>query len=298
MKDDEPSATALLIARSQVLLAESGMGWALGEGSARERYYRAFASEAAGRPWTPGPFERRRLWLIERISIPGMYLHYALRKLCIERLVREFLSEAGPPRQIVVIAGGFDPLLAMLADEQVDAALFELDHPATQAVKRSALGKMFADASRISLVPVDLTRQSVADALAKTDFSPQHPTLFIAEGITMYLTAAQISGFFRSVQSCARHPKSRFLFTYMNKSPSGSVQFESATVLADLWLRLKNEVFKWGIATSDLPSFLTALDCRMISVFDSDDLVLAHPKAAAHRFARGESICVAALTPD
>jgi methyltransferase (TIGR00027 family) len=296
MKDDAPSATALLIARSQLLLAESGMGWALGAGSDRERYYRAFAA-AAGVPRRAAALRARWLWFVESISVPGIYLHYALRKLYIERLAREFLDNASTPRQIVVIAAGFDPLLPILCREQPRASFYEIDHPATQAVKRRALHDIPANAAALTLVPVDLTRQSVGDALAQTSFSNEQPTLFVAEGITMYLSAVQVTDLIRQVKACTQHPASRFLFTYMNKSASGSIQFETATPLADIWLRLKREVFKWGIPTSDLPRFLSELECRMIRVFTRDDFVAAHPNVGGARLTRGENICVSALAP-
>jgi len=74
----------------------------------------------------------------------------------------------------------------------------------------------------------------------------------------MYLDEVEIKRFFKEIRSCTRNANSHFLFTYMNKQPSGSLQFESATKLVDCWLWLKKEMFRWGIATSELPGFLLA----------------------------------------
>ena len=283
MKADKPSATALLIARSQVMLHDAGATAAVD--AERARYYRAFAGEAGGKAGT------RWLKLMERCSVPGIYLHYALRKLCIERLARERL-EAGA-RQVVVIAAGLDPLSAMLHGKYKDVAFFELDHPATQAVKRRALEKM-GRGGNLSLPPVDLTKQTLTAALAGTSFSPDLPTLFIAEGITMYLTAAQINSLFAQLRACARHAESHFLFTYMNRQESGSIQFGSATWLTSAWLWIKNESFRWGIAAKDLPAFLSAHGCSMITHADADDLAAAYLEKKAV-LARGENICLARL---
>ena len=62
------------------------------------------------------------------------------------------------------------------------------------------------------------------------------------------------------------------LFTYMNKQPSGSIQFESATKLVDYWLWLKKEVFRWGIATRELTGFLSATGYRLVRTCDADYL--------------------------
>jgi O-methyltransferase involved in polyketide biosynthesis len=50
--------------------------------------------------------------LIERITTPGILLHYALRKKCINGLVRSALADG--VAQIVVIGAGFDSLSSEL----------------------------------------------------------------------------------------------------------------------------------------------------------------------------------------
>jgi O-methyltransferase involved in polyketide biosynthesis len=152
-------------------------------------------------------------------------------------------------------------------------------------------------AENLTLLPIDLTKQSVFDVLRGTAFSFDIATLFIAEGITMYLHKNEIERFFHQIQSCGRHDNSLLLFTYMNKQPSGSIQFESATRFVDHWLSLKKEVFKWGIATGELAGFLSAIGYRLVSVFDADYLTQQYlaDKNINIPLARGENICVARI---
>jgi methyltransferase (TIGR00027 family) len=287
MNQDKPSATALLIAKSQLLLAADPLLTGTVD-TARANYYRSFVEAVIGAPWHLNLINRHWLKFTECISIPGMYLHYALRKRCIEQVTREFLDSA-QIQQVVVIAGGFDPLLAMLSEQYKNMAFFELDHPATQRAKKAALH----NANNLTLLPIDLTRQSVSDVLHGSSFSPDKSTLFIAEGITMYLDEQEIKRFFQQIQSCTRHDDSHFLFTYMNKQPSGSIQFESATKLVDYWLWVKKEVFKWGIATGELAGFLSAIGYRLVSVFDADYLTQQYLADKNMPLARGENICLA-----
>ena len=250
MHNQRSSATALLIAKSQLLLRTEAVS------AVRADYYRAFVEAVEGKPWYSNLATRYWHHFIERISIPGIYLHYALRKLCIEQTAKEFL-EGAQVEQVIVIAGGFDPLSVMLSQQYASTAFFELDHPATQEAKRLALTKL-GRANNLTLIPVDLTKQSIFEVLRGSSFSLDKFTLFIAEGITMYLDEVEIKRFFKEIRSCTRNGNSHFLFTYMNKQPSGSLQFESATKLVDCWLWLKKEMFRWGIATSELPGFLLA----------------------------------------
>jgi Leucine carboxyl methyltransferase len=67
--------------------------------------------------------------LIERITIPGILLHYALRKKCIRELVRSALANG--IAQVVILGAGFDPLSSELQGEFPTARFWEIDHPAT-----------------------------------------------------------------------------------------------------------------------------------------------------------------------
>jgi methyltransferase (TIGR00027 family) len=284
MHSQKPSATALLIAKSQLLLA-ADPAHAVEVGAARAAYYRGFVEAVTGRPWRLNRLTRCTLKWMERVSVPGIYLHYARRKRRIEQMARDFLANARNG-QVVVIAAGFDPLAAMLSREYPDAAFFELDHPATQRCKKAALEKL-RRGNNPALVPMDITKQSVGHALAGTPFSPGKRTLFIAEGITMYLNEEEVKRLFLQIHSSAQHGESRFLFTYMNKQPSGAIQFENATKLVDIWLRLKKERFKWGIGTGELNGFLASTGWCAVDATDAGNGDATPP--------RGENICLAAM---
>jgi methyltransferase (TIGR00027 family) len=182
--------------------------------------------------------------------------------------------------------------LVMLSQQYRSTAFFELDHPATQQAKRLALTKL-GSADNLTLIPVDLTKQSIFEVLGASSFSLTKPTLFIAEGITMYLDEVEIERFFKQIRSCTRSRNSHLLFTYMNKQPSGSIQFESATKLVDYWLWQKKEVFRWGIATSELAGFLSATGYRLVRTCDADYLATQYLPDKNITLARGENICLA-----
>ena len=85
----------------------------------------------------------------------------------------------------------------MLAGRSVD--LFEVDAPATQAVKRAAIEKAGLDASRVAFVPCDFNRQSWLDALKNHGFDPDERTVILWEGVTMYLEEHVIDCTLRAV---------------------------------------------------------------------------------------------------
>ena len=194
MKDDEASATAMLIARSQLMLAnDPDLAWAVGP--ERARIY-SHAIEIANGMRPLGIRSRIALALTEAVGIPGLYLHYALRKLRIEQIVRDYLRRA-PVKQVVVVGAGFDPLATLLHRERPDVQWIEIDHPATQRWKKAALAELGTGAN-LALLPCDLARQPLA-SLFHDDAVKRRASLVIAEGITMYLDDLRIDGLFRDI---------------------------------------------------------------------------------------------------
>jgi methyltransferase (TIGR00027 family) len=88
-------------------------------------------------------------------------------------------------RQVVVVGAGYDSRAWRLARDGV--RFFEVDHPATQADKRGR-----APENGPCYVPVELGVDALHEALPSAGFRTDRPSLFLAEGLTMYLTEPQV----------------------------------------------------------------------------------------------------------
>jgi len=86
----------------------------------------------------------------------------------------------------VVVGAGYDTRAWRLRRPGV--ACFEVDHPATQADKRAR-----APSDGPTYVPLDLVEGSIAAALPRHGFAPERPTVFVVEGLTMYLDEAVVA---------------------------------------------------------------------------------------------------------
>src|SRR5262249_59833611 len=115
---------------------------------------------------------RQFVHAMERRLVPGIYLHYLVRKLCIGDMVTSALAafDATAGRQLVVVGAGLDSLAARLylGGALSDTSIIEVDHPATQAVKRRALASVQLPARGFTFVSLDLTTQRLGDALASS----------------------------------------------------------------------------------------------------------------------------------
>jgi methyltransferase (TIGR00027 family) len=88
-------------------------------------------------------------------------------------------------RQIVVGAAGYDGRALRYARSGVH--WFEVDHPATQRDKRDRLARLGLDVGQVRFVEADFTHDPVAERLAAAGLDPRKFSLFLLEGVAVYL---------------------------------------------------------------------------------------------------------------
>ena len=92
--------------------------------------------------------------------------------------------------------------------------IFELDHPATQAMKRVRVRRAHGDIPpNLVFVPIDFETDLLNKALARAGFDPQQPAFFSWLGTTYYLTKDAIRETLACVADVAA-PGSRLVFDY------------------------------------------------------------------------------------
>jgi methyltransferase (TIGR00027 family) len=109
-----------------------------------------------------------------------------VRTVAIDDVVR---AAAAP--QVVILGAGFDGR-AWRMPELADATVFEVDHPDSQRDKRARVTALTQLAREVRFVPVDFTRDDLDAALAGAGHDAARPTLWIWEGVVMYLTLAEV----------------------------------------------------------------------------------------------------------
>jgi methyltransferase (TIGR00027 family) len=237
----------------------------------------------------------RQIWfrpieeLIERFTIPGILLHYALRKKCINELARSALANS--VAQVVVLGAGFDALSSELQREFSTAQLWEIDHPATQRYKVRACSEIGVE--RVHFVAVDLSAAVLdAETLISNGFDPAKRTFWIAEGLLMYFRADIVSALMKTLSTLSASG-SQFAFTFMEKQQDGHIRFDPQTKLVDWWLSTRSEPFLWGTTRDDLTEFIQPW--HVIRFFDHNDLRGMESDLGDEIIAKGEVICLAAI---
>ena len=96
--------------------------------------------------------------------------------------------------QVVIAAAGYDGRSLRYAKPGV--RWYELDHPDTQRDKRSRLERLGVDTGPVSFVPADFTVDPIGDALVSEGYDPEVRSLFLCEGVAVYLDLPVLESLF------------------------------------------------------------------------------------------------------
>lgn len=293
MREDRPSSTAALIAAATVFLARDPRVASFVPAGAAPRCARCLESVSllSAVQTVSRPTLRWAARLAESLTVPGLLLHFMLRKRWIEEAVRAALAEGCG--QVVVVGAGFDTLASRLSTEFPGANFVEIDHPATQARKRAAMGSASAN---LHFIAADLSRIRLRDAFsAGSAFRPGVRSVFIIEGLLMYLGDAEVAGVFDALREVQR-AGARVVFTVMEPTPDGRSAFHNATPLVRWLLSRWSEPFKSALRRDDAGRFLERCGFRLRDLADAGTLrarYLAPARLENLALARGEMIVLA-----
>jgi methyltransferase (TIGR00027 family) len=131
-------------------------------------------------------------------DIPPQYEVWA-RMWFFDAAVDQYLPDVA---QFVILGAGFDTRAYRLPND-TRVRVFEVDSPQTQMVKRETLKKAGIDSSGVTFVPADFEKEDWFAGLTAVGFDPDELTLFLWEGVTMYLDREAVEDTLRKIASTA-----------------------------------------------------------------------------------------------
>ena len=92
--------------------------------------------------------------------------------------------------QVVILGAGFDTRAYRFKEELKGVRVFEVDAPATQAIKSRRVREVIGGPpENLTYVPVDFLHDDLGTALTRAGYQTNKKTFFNWEGVTMYLRA-------------------------------------------------------------------------------------------------------------
>ena len=158
-------------------------------------------------------------------------------------------------RQLILLGAGLDSRGCRL-DEAREIAVFEVDHPATQQVKKKRLHKIMDTLpTNIRYVAVDFERDALETRLIESGYDPAVQSVVVWEGVIDYLTESAVQSTFTALARLLA-PSSLLIFTYTHKGAlDGSKTFSGARRWRFL-SRASGESFLFGFNPDELAEVL------------------------------------------
>jgi methyltransferase (TIGR00027 family) len=195
MKPNEPSRTALMIARQRAAHQVLDHGSIL---------YDPFAMKILCED------EKEVLQFANKHPLASIGRLFTTAR---SRIAEDALSRAVERgvRQIVILGAGLDTFA--LRNPYGGLEIYEVDHPATQAGKLERLAEaQIAPPPWLLLVPVDFERDDVGEKLVGAGFQENSPAFFTWLGVVPYLTQEAIG---RTLDYISSIQNSEVVFDYM-----------------------------------------------------------------------------------
>ncbi len=159
--------------------------------------------------------------IVDGLTVPAGRMHdyLAARTSFFDRTVTGAIDRG--VRQIVVGAAGYDGRSLRYAKPGV--RWFEVDHPATQRDKLARLKRLGITAAGVQFVEADFTRDPVADRLREAGLDAGEPSLFLLEGIAVYLEPAVLENVLDQFRQVAA-PGSQLAISVSTSRPAEGIR--------------------------------------------------------------------------
>ena len=174
-----------------------------------------------------------------------------------DRYIDDVLSDSLNNRiqQLVILGAGFDsrPYRFDLAGR---VKTFEVDHPATQQDKLAKLQAIFSKTpAHVTYVPIDFNEQTIETRLPEMGYDPKLKTLFIWQGVTIYLTAEAVDATLNFIVWNSA-PGSAIVFDYIYRQALDGRQKPSEVSSMQRYRFMSGEGLSFGIPEGSVEVFL------------------------------------------
>ena len=238
------------------------------------------SSKPAGERVCYDPYARQFvsawLWVLGKATMgyatrrsPGVLEFLAART----RFIDDYLQcrVADGIEQLVLLGAGFDTRAYRVETLRGRVKVFEVDHPATQRVKVAKLEELLGELpSHVTFVPIDLHSETL-DKLFARGYDKRLKTLFIWEGVTMYIAADAVDATLAFVAGNSGAGSS-IVFDYIYREALDGTLKENEVKSMQRWRGVTGEGLVFGIEKGHIEEFLAQRGFESIVNADADTL--------------------------
>ncbi|VEU44827.1 unnamed protein product [Pseudo-nitzschia multistriata] len=155
------------------------------------------------------------------VQHPGALGHLITRTKTIDEIILDLTSRKNKPvRQLVILGAGYDTRAYRLKSLK-DVLVLEVDQPFMSSEKQEKCADLKPLCKELVHLSTDFNKESVADVMNGCDkFDPKKPTLFLWEGVQVYLSDDSVDKMFASLCTLGQKlldPAHYLYFTFSDK---------------------------------------------------------------------------------
>jgi methyltransferase (TIGR00027 family) len=222
---------------------------------------------------------------------PGVNGFLLARDRYIDDVLQNFLNEG--LQQLVILGAGYDSR-AYRFDLSKRVKTFEVDYPATQADKVEKVQRVFGKIpEHVTYVPVDFNTQTLSERLLSSGYDPGLISLFIWQGVTMYLTSAAIDATLAFIVKNSA-VGSAIVFDYVYQAVLDGVEKHSEISNMRRYRFMTGEGLTFGIPEGTTGAFLRGRGFQQVKDITVDELKATYftGKIASRKVAGGYGIVI------
>ena len=211
-----------------------------------------------------------RRFFIRKMPAKGIYEYIIARTKYIDAVFREAFAEGFD--QILLFGAGFDTRALRFASLAGKVKIFELDEPHTQTAKIGQYrNRKLVVPPNLIFIPIDFDKESLPEKLESAGFEKDKRSLFVLEGLLMYLQQESVDETFRVIRSFAGKG-SEVVFDYVYASVlRGEGLYQDEKAMAESVAKA-GEKWSFGIEKGTIENFLGRYDLKLLDEKDASGL--------------------------
>ena len=199
-------------------------------------------------------------------------VHIAPSPLCRTAYTEQALKTAvlTGTKQYVILGAGLDTFAFQETEFLSKYQVFEVDHPLTQADKQERITRAgWTIPDNLAFVPVDFTKDSLAERLIAAGFDPSAKSFFSWLGVTYYLSAEAIDTMLSALSSiCADGSTLVFDYPDENFFDAPEKRVQNTIMMA----KAGGEPMKTALSYSELEKLLAKHGFLIYELLTPDDI--------------------------
>ncbi|MCP4347887.1 MAG: class I SAM-dependent methyltransferase [Desulfobacterales bacterium] len=159
--------------------------------------------------------------------------------------------------QLVILGAGYDTRAYRIDGLKEKVRVFEIDHPATQELKMEKLKAIFPSLpSHVVYVPINFDNEQLDKKLLEAGYDKIKKTLFILEGLTMYMPPEAIDETLSFITENSGDYSSVVFDCLPSSIVDGTIKAKEGKTMRRHVIR-RGEPFRFGLEKEEIEDFLS-----------------------------------------